>query len=262
MRARITERAAVRAARMLITNSERTRNHLIHALGVSPDKAHTAYLGIGEEYSIVTDEERNKARADLHLLDGQTVALFVGALSYDTNKGIDTLLEAWSRLSREPTWDGVLLVVGDGNGRALWQRSALAKGVRFLGYSTRVHTLLAAADVLVSPVRYEAFGMNVYEALCRGVPVIVSENAGVAELMPAYLSSMLLRNPNDPAELAQALLSTRAEHSDAKRRVHRWRQETRVADWDAMAASMVALIRAGENDAGALARPPVDRSGS
>jgi len=39
--------------------------------------------------------------------------------------------------------------------------------------------------VLVSPVRYEAYGLNVQEALCCGVPAIVSACAGVAERYPA-----------------------------------------------------------------------------
>ena len=53
--------------------------------------------------------------------------------------------------------------------------------------------VLAAADVLVHPARYEAYGLAVHEALCRGIPAIVSREAGVAERYPAALEPLAAR---------------------------------------------------------------------
>jgi glycosyltransferase involved in cell wall biosynthesis len=77
--------------------------------------------------------------------------------------------------------------------------------VRLLGFTDRVGELLAASDLFVSPVRYEAFGLNVLEALCRGVPSIVSRAAGVAEVYPPELSRWLLENPEDVRSLSEML---------------------------------------------------------
>ncbi len=66
-----------------------------------------------------------------------------------------------------------------------------------VGFTNRVSDILAAADVLVSPVRYESYGLNVQEAICCGVPAIVSRAAGVAERYPTELSDLLLPDPND-----------------------------------------------------------------
>ena len=41
-------------------------------------------------------------------------------------------------------------------------------------FAADVAPVIAAADVLVHPARYEAYGLGVHEALCRGLPAIVS----------------------------------------------------------------------------------------
>ena len=41
---------------------------------------------------------------------------------------------------------------------------------------------------MVHPARYEAYGLGVHEAICRGLPAIVSAGAGIAELYPADAS--------------------------------------------------------------------------
>jgi glycosyltransferase involved in cell wall biosynthesis len=113
--------------------------------------------------------------------------------------------------------------------------------VRFLGFSERLDEVLAACDLLVSPARYEAYGLNVHEAVCRGVPAIVSRAAGVAERYPAALSEMLLRDPEDAADLFARLLGWR-------RSMRRWREEFAPLaaelgrrTWADVAADIVAL---------------------
>jgi glycosyltransferase involved in cell wall biosynthesis len=76
-----------------------------------------------------------------------------------------------------------------------------------LGFTDNVPTLLAAADLLVSPALYEPYGLNVQEAITRGVPAIVSARAGVAERYPPELKDMLLDNPTDDVALASRLLA-------------------------------------------------------
>jgi glycosyltransferase involved in cell wall biosynthesis len=84
-----------------------------------------------------------------------------------------------------------------------------------------VERVIAASDLLVHPARYEAYGLGVHEAICRGLPAIVAESTGVAELYPADLRDLLIRNVEDSTEIAD--------------RIHRWR-------WDVDAAA--ARVRA------------------
>src|SRR5205807_4892796 len=125
------------------------------------------------------------------------------------------LLEAWRRVCSSPEWDGRLVLAGGGRAAAdvaaRIEREGLADRIRLVGFTDRVFDLLAAADLLVSPVRYEPYGLNVQEAVCRGVPSVVSACAGVAEEYPADLADMLLPDPDDATDLAARLRRWRAD---------------------------------------------------
>src|SRR4029079_8952236 len=81
--------------------------------------------------------------------------------------------------------------------------------VTFVGYSTDMPSLMAAADLLVHPARYEAYGLAVHEAFCCAVPAIVSASAGVAERFPNDLRPLLLHDTESAAELVTRLRTWR-----------------------------------------------------
>jgi glycosyltransferase involved in cell wall biosynthesis len=240
------ELRVLRAARVVIANSERTRTDLIRDVAIDPKRVRTVYLGCGNEWQAITPERRAAARAWLGESSDRPLAAFVGALGYDSRKGFDTLWTAWRSLCARPDWDANLIVAGDGRALPRWRetirRNGLETRIRLLGYSDRVSEILAAADVLVSPVRYESYGLNVQEALCCGVPAIVSRSAGVAERYPAELDDLLLPNPEDASDLAMRLLRWRAGIEDFKRRIVPLSAMLRGWTWVDMAAQMVAEI--------------------
>jgi len=204
-KARRDEFYALQRAKLVIANSERTRRDLI-ALGISSARIKTIRLGCEPEWQPPSPEERTLARASFNLPQDAAVVSFAGALGYDRNKGFDTLLAAWRDARLE---NALLVAAGGGRGFGQWQREVerlgLANSVRLLGFTDRVADLLAASDLFVSPVRYEAFGLNVLEAICRGVPAIVSKTAGVAEVYPPEFSRYLLDDPESVAELCGKL---------------------------------------------------------
>lgn len=196
---------ALRRSKLVIANSRRTRNDLI-ALGVPDAKIRTVCLGSEPGWSPPTAEAKAKARASFDLPQDAAIVSFAGALGYDRNKGFDTLLAAW-REANLP--HAILVAAGGGRGFSYWQQQiekiGLQHRVRLLGFTDRAGELLAASDLFVSPVRYEAFGLNVLEAICRAVPSIVSRSAGVAELYPQELSRYLLNDPADVHALSGLL---------------------------------------------------------
>jgi len=175
----------------------------------------------------------------MHWPINRPIVAFIGAIGYDNNKGLDTLLRAWHALCRRSEWDADLIIAGDG--RALPQaRRAVAQSefrdrVRFLGYTNRVPELLAAADLLVSPVRYESFGLNVQEALCRGVPSIVSKGAGVAEIYPLNLRDLLLPDPENVDDLVNRVFAWRARLEYWREQVTTFSSDLRKYSWRDMA---------------------------
>jgi glycosyltransferase involved in cell wall biosynthesis len=245
--ARRTERTCLGMARLLIANSDATRRAVIERLGVPPERVHTVYYGTDpERFRPPSPEERARARERLGWAesDERPAVAFVGALG-DLRKGFDTLFAAWRKLVRDPGWDARLVVVGTGASLPSWRARAAEEGlgssIAFLGFRDDVPDVLAACDLLVSPTRYEAYGLNVQEALCTGLPAIVSAGAGVAERYPESLRDLLLPDPDDAADLAARLLRWRSSALDCRAAVEALGRELRGRDWDHCAAEIVAL---------------------
>ncbi len=239
------ERVALGRARCVIANSERTRRECIEHLGVSPERIRTIYYGIDAAvFRPPTAEERAMARVELAWAPNRPVLLFVGGLG-DRRKGLDTLLTAWERRGVFP--DGALLaIVGAGAELARWRvhvtRRGLAQSVQFLGFRTDVPRLLGAADALVAPTRYEAYGLGVHEALCCSLPALVSAHAGVAERYPETLRSLLLADPDDAEGLANAIGDVLALDPVRRRQVTELGTALRQRDWSAMAGDVIEWI--------------------
>ena len=170
---------------------------------------------------------------------------FVGAPD-DRRKGFDTLFKAWLSLCSDATWDANLVVIGScadlSSWRARTEACGLANRILFLGFREAVHQVLAACSCLAAPTRYEAFGLGVLESLCCGLPAIVSENAGVAELYPGALRPLLLPDPDSADDLALRLRlwHSKADHFQAA--AVSFSEELLAYTWDHMAARIVSLM--------------------
>jgi glycosyltransferase involved in cell wall biosynthesis len=245
------ERAALRLATSVIANSQATKRALIDLVGVPEERIHVVYYGMDPGlFTPTTADTAAEARLRLGFANRPLVA-FVGALG-DQRKGFDTLFEAWRLLCRMPSWDADLIAMGGGNElprfRARARELGLDSRIRLLGFRSDVSELLGACDALVSPTRYEAYGIAVAEALARGLPALVSRAAGVAEIYPAELSELLLDDPDSPGDLAKKLLYWR-EHFDTQRaRVRPVSERVRARTWNDMAAEIARYLAEARRD--------------
>jgi glycosyltransferase involved in cell wall biosynthesis len=89
-------------------------------------------------------------------------------------------------------------------------------------------------------VRYEPFGLNVLEAICRGVPAIVSAGAGVAELYSEELQQYLLPDPRDHRMLASMLKQWSKNLQGARLRFLPLSEKLRRHSWQSMADDIIA----------------------
>lgn len=242
----IRERRALGRAHVVIANSNRTRRDLIELLKVPAERVHTVYLGSEPHWKLQTPERRSSAREWLGKPADRPLAAFIGSLGFDSRKGFDTLWEAWKKLCSQPQWDVDLIVAGGGRSLPIWRaraaESSFGDRVSFLGHSDRIYDVLAASDLLVSPVRYEPYGLNVHEALCCGVPAMVSACAGVAERYPVHLSDLLISEPTDVEGLTARLLRWRSAMNIWKERVAPLSRQLQIRTWEAMAREIVELV--------------------
>jgi glycosyltransferase involved in cell wall biosynthesis len=98
---------------------------------------------------------------------------------------------------------------------------------------------------VVSPARYEAYGLAVHEAICTGLPAVVSRAAGVAERIPPPLDGLLLNDAEDAGELAERLLAWRAGIEAHRAAALALSAALRAWTWDHMAARIVDIVERG-----------------
>ncbi len=237
------ERCALGKARLIIANSHATKRELIQHLGLPEARVQVVYYG-GDPDKLhpLAAEEHRAARAKLGWMQGRLKAVFVGALG-DRRKGFDLLIAAWEQLCGDSAWDVDLTVVGMGAELPVWQarvagHAALRAHVEFLGFRRDVPQILGASDLLVAPTRYEAYGLGVHEALCCGVPALVSADAGVAERYPAELQGLLLPIPLSVPTLVASLRAWRDQRESFVTPLNRLAAQLGAETWEQAAAAI------------------------
>jgi glycosyltransferase involved in cell wall biosynthesis len=237
------ERRALTQARLVICNSERTVRDVVSRLGVDPQRARRVYYGIdAARFHDRLDPADAKKR--LGRKSTTPLVLFAGALG-DRRKGFDTVYAAWTAVCRTSGWDAHLVVAGSGAELDRWRaradRDGMTSRITFLGYRDDMPALMAAADLMVHPARYEAYGLAVHEAICMGVPAIVSASAGVAERLPQDLAALLLEDPDSAADLCSRLHCWRSQQEEFKQRARCAGLTLRARSWDDMSREIVDL---------------------
>jgi glycosyltransferase involved in cell wall biosynthesis len=242
---RSQEKQRIRMARVVVANSHRTRTDLIERLDVRADRVKVVYYGTDpNQFRPGTDAEQAEVRQELGVADGEPLVAFVGALG-DRRKGFDVLFQAWTALAGRG-WDGTLAVIGRGAQLEHWKALAASAGpsvrIRFLGFRADVDRVLRGCDALVSPTRYEAYGLGVHEALCCGVPALVSSRAGVAEQYPLSMRPLLIQDPESPEQVASALERWRADQPHWRQKAFELSVELRSHTWEEMARDFLDAI--------------------
>jgi glycosyltransferase involved in cell wall biosynthesis len=148
-------------------------------------------------------------------LPDRPVALFVGVL--EAYKNVDRLAAAW-RLAAPRVGQGSLRLVGDGTRMDIAEALVHELGVRW-DRALTPHEVAAALDeawVLVLPSRSEGMGRVLVEAFSRGRGVIGARAGSIPDLVSDGVSGLLV-DPDDPAELADALVRVLSDRALAER---------------------------------------------
>jgi glycosyltransferase involved in cell wall biosynthesis len=232
--ARRDERLALAHAELVIANSAKTADDLRSRLGIPAERIEVIYFG--------AEPRRGPSPAGV----ARHRIAFAGALGWDRNKGLDIALEAFAlSLPRlDPRYR--LLVAGWG-ASAPWQRMAerlgLAERVEFLGFVGDLRALLSEVDLLISPVRYEAYGLAVHEALVEAVPVLVTANAGVAERMRS-VPGFLVPQEQTATGWSERMVELLANLAVARTHAEELAEQLGRRSWAEMAADLVTVVEA------------------
>lgn len=171
------EKNGMEAADKIIAVSNLTRNTIIDKYNISPDKVITVYNAVEPltgKYFNLSKKYKDK------------IVSFLGRITMQ--KGPEYFIEAaYEVLTRR---DDVRFVMG-GSGELLNRMIARVAALRigdkfhFTGFlkGDNVYQLYALSDVYVMPSVSEPFGISPLEALQSNVPVIISRQSGVSEIL-------------------------------------------------------------------------------
>ncbi len=154
--------------------------------------------------------------------------LFIGQLT--PRKGYDLLLQALPAIVRRYPNVTVEYV----SGLNLQDQEKLLGMARELGVADRIHlrgrvedadlvNLYRAADVYVTPTRYEGFGLTLLEAMTIGCPLVATDIPVVNEIVQ-HGHNGLLAGYNDPDDLANNILALLDDADLRQRLVHGGRE--------------------------------------
>jgi len=183
---------------------------------------------------------RSQARGKLNLLESDFVLLLVG--NDWKNKGLPCVLEAATRLAIPEL---KILVVGNDTTAPYTpalHSAGLANRVQFLPLRRDVEFYYAAADVYVGPSLEDAFAMPPLEAMACGLPVIVSRQAGVSEVITDGSDGFILEDSRDADGLATLICNL---YGDAALRDRLGNNASRTAlqyTWDRNAEELRGVI--------------------
>jgi glycosyltransferase involved in cell wall biosynthesis len=239
------ERAGLEAANAIVAVSHYTRG-LIHDLHRVPtEKVFVVHNGVYPREAVDSFREREHPPGK--------VVLFLGRVTFQ--KGPDYFVEAANRVI--PHVPGVTFVMagsGDMLPRMIERVAELGitKNFRFTGFlrGKDVERMYGLADLYVMPSVSEPFGISSLEAMSYDIPVIISRQSGVSEV----LSHAMKVDFWDVEQMANLIIGVLKYPELREDIVGMAREEVRRVHWDAAAEKTVRIYHRVRTRAARTAR--------
>jgi len=172
------ERKGMAEADRVITVSNLTRNIVIDRYHIDPDKVITVHNAVEppEKTELIDAEKHVKEK----------IVTFLGRITFQ--KGPEYFIEAAQKvLERDPNVRFVMAGTGDLMEKMIRRVAKLkiSSHFHFTGFlkGENVDRMFAMSDVYVMPSVSEPFGISPLEAMRSNVPVVISKQSGVAEVL-------------------------------------------------------------------------------
>ena len=240
---RRTKRTAWRA-RKVITVSEYSARDIESLYGLSRDRIVVIPNGVSDDFRPATDGSSLAEIRKRFGIHGERFILFVGGA--DPRKNHRTFLAACARKVRQLEACSLVLV-----GDPVHRVGDLRQTAVTFGLEDRVictgrlamadmRLLYSHADLFVFPSIYEGFGMPVLEAMACGAPVITSNRTSLPEVAG---DAAILVNPEDPDELADAIVSVLEDRPLRDGLTAKGFERAKQFTWEQAARRTLALYR-------------------
>ncbi|HUX55371.1 MAG TPA: glycosyltransferase [Bacteroidales bacterium] len=217
------EKSGMDAASKIITVSNLTRDIVINKYNIDPDKVETVYNAVEP----VTVSENHTITKGFD----EKVVTFLGRITLQ--KGPEYFIEAAYKVLQ--VMDNVRFVMaGSGDMMERMMRRAASLKItdrfHFTGFlkGSDVFSMLAMSDVYIMPSVSEPFGISPLEAMQSNVPVIISKQSGVAEILTHAVKTDFW----DIDAMADAIYGILNYPALAKKYVKKGKEEVIRLKWD------------------------------
>ena len=209
----VVGKSTLESADLITCVSKHEKEMLIKEIGLKDDNIKIIYNGISwKDWERLPDKELFRAK---YPKVSDKFVIFAGRLA--TNKGIHDLIEAVS-IEESERFDLVVMGADMGLGGDL-DKLALSKNVKMhrIGHvdDPIYRSALSAAEVLVLPSEYEAFGIVLLEAAAAQTPVVAARVGGTPEAMSEGKNGLLVEYSN-PVSLSKAIFTILDDEKLAK----------------------------------------------
>ena len=231
---RAIEREGMEKADRIIAVSHRTKRMIAERYAIPPEK-------ISVVYNAVTRTEAQRAYRTERPGERKMV-LFLGRITFQ--KGPDYFVEAAAQVLHVlPDVTFVMAGAGDMMGRMIERVGELGIGDRFhfTGFlqGEEIERIFSLSDLYVMPSVSEPFGISPLEAMMYDVPVILSRQSGVSEI----LKHALKVNFWDVREMASKIIAVLKHPVLAGAMAEKAREELRKIRWEKAAERIAAIYR-------------------
>lgn len=244
------EKAGFEGSDLIVAVSKRTREQVIRKYGVHPDKVKVVYNGIDFQATSSKIEHRLGELKS----GGNSIVLFVGRITLQ--KGPDYFVQMAEKvLQFEPKTFFVISGSGDMEAEIIKKVSnkGLTKNFIFCGFlrGEELSRIYRAADIFVMPSVSEPFGLVPLEAMIAEVPVLISHQSGVSEIVQSALKSHFW----DIDDMTDKVVSVLRHHKLKNHLQVSGKQEVRTIHWKKAANTLIALYNSLDNAFGMLLFP-------
>lgn len=239
--------AAARAARLVVTPSQYSKEQIVRRLGIQPEKIVVNHWAADRRCSRVTDcAELSRVRCKYGLQADQPYVLMFAAA--DPRKNTPRVLEAWKRLSPALRREYRLLAVGiEAEALPDFRRLAAGHGLDgdavLNGFADEVDIapLLSGATLLCYPSLAEGFGLPVLDAFACATPVLTS---GTTSLPEVAGSAAVLVDPSRTDSVAEGLERLLSDAALRAALVNKGFERLQQFTWDKCADRLAGVMEA------------------
>ena len=197
-------KSTMESANLITCVSKHEKEMLIKEIGLKDDNIKIIYNGIyWKDWEDLPDKAKFREK---YSEVSDKFIIFAGRLA--TNKGIPDLIESIA-IEGSQRFDLVVMGADMGLGDEL-DKLAISKNIKMhrIGHvdDEMYRSALSAAEVLVLPSEYEAFGIVLLEAAAAQTPVVAARVGGVPEAMSEENNGLLV-DYNNPEALSKAIFT-------------------------------------------------------